>query len=53
MRSTPTLGRRRVGSFTGEGIGCAVERKFYRGRELGLVGVTQVSAEVFKIVDFL
>ena len=48
----PTLGRRRVGSFTGNGIGCTVEKKLYGGRGLGLVGGTHMSAEVFKIGGF-
>ena len=42
----PTLGRRRVGPFTGAGIGCAVEKKLYGGRGLGLVRVAHVGVEV-------
>ena len=49
----PTLGARRVGSFTGAGIGCTVEKKFYGGRGLGLVSDPKVSAEVFQIGGFL
>ena len=45
----PTLGRRRVGAVTGAGMACTVEIKLYGGRGLGLVGGTQVSAEVFQI----
>ena len=48
----PTLGRRRVGSFTGAGIGCTVERKLYGGRGLGLVGGPQVAILVFQIDGF-
>ena len=49
----PTLGRRRVGYFTGDGIGCTIERKLYGGRGLGLVGCPQVDAEVFEIGGFI
>ena len=45
----PTLGRRRAGSFTGDGIGCIVERKLYGGRGLGLVGGPKVAILVFQI----
>ena len=48
----PTLGRRRVGSFTGAGIGCTVEKKLYGGRGLGLVGDPHVGVEVFQIGGF-
>ena len=48
----PTLGARRVGSFTGAGIGRSVEKKLYGGRGLGLVSCSQVAAEVFKIGGF-
>ena len=54
LSNPPTLGRvRRVGAFTGDGIGCTVERKLYGGRGLGLVGCPHVSAEVFKIGGFM
>ena len=45
----PTLGRRRVGPFTGAGIACTVEKKLYGGRGLGLVGVPQMVFLAFKI----
>ena len=45
----PTLGRRRVGSFTGDGIGCVVEKKLYGGRGLGLVGCPKVVFLVFQM----
>ena len=45
----PTLGARRVGSFTGAGIGCTVEKKLYGGRGLGLVGAPQMGGGVFQI----
>ena len=48
----PTLGARRVGSFTGAGIGCTVEKKFYGGRGLGLVSCPEMSAEAFQIDGF-
>ena len=48
----PTLGRRRVGSLTGAGIACTVEKKLYGGRGLRLVGGPHVSAEVFQIDGF-
>ena len=48
----PTLGRRRVGSFTGDGIGCTVEKKLYGGRGLGLVGSPNVSFLIFQMGGF-
>ena len=49
----PTLGRRRVGSFTGAGIGCTVEGKFYGGRGLELVRCPNMPAEVFQLGGFI
>ena len=49
----PTLGARRVGSFTGAGIGCTVEKKLYGGRGLGLVGGPNVAILVFQIGGFI
>ena len=48
----PTLGRRRVGAFTGAGIGCTVEKKLYGGRGRALVGGPQVAILVFQINGF-
>ena len=48
----PTLGSRRVGSFTGDGIACTVEKKLHGGRGLGLVGGPKVSHEVFQMGGF-
>ena len=45
----PTLGARRVGSFTGAGIGCTIEKKLYGGRGLGFVGAPHVGVEVLQI----
>ena len=52
-RNPPTLGHRWVGPLTGDGLGWTIEGKLYRGRPLGLVRYTHVSAEVFKIGWFL
>ena len=49
----PTLGARRVGSFTGAGIGCTVEKKLYGGRGLGLVGGPQMGVEVLQMGGFI
>ena len=46
-------GCRRVGSFTGAGIGCTIERKLYGGRGLGLVRCSHESILVFKIGGFI
>ena len=48
----PTLGRRRVGSFTGAGIGCTVERKLYGGRGLRLVRCPNMAILVFQMGGF-
>ena len=48
----PTLGRRRVGSFTGAGLGCTVEKRLYGGRGLGLVRCPHMSILVFQIGGF-
>ena len=51
----PTLGARRVGSFTGAGtgIGCTVEKQLYGGRGLGLVGDPHLGVEVLQIGAFI
>ena len=49
----PTLGRRRVGSFTEDGIAFTVEKKLYGGRGLGLVGGPQMGVEVLQIGGFM
>ena len=41
-----------VGSFTGDGIACTVEKKLYGGRGLGLVGDPQAVFLVFKLGGF-
>ena len=43
----PTLGRRRAGASTGDGIGCTIEKKLHGRRGLGLVGCLEMAAEVF------
>ena len=45
-------GARRVGSCTGAGIGCTVERKLYGGRGLRLVRCPHVGVEVFQMGGF-
>ena len=52
-RNPPTLWVRRAGAFTGDGIASTLERKLYGGRGLGLVGGSQVDAEVFQIGGFM
>ena len=52
-QNPPTLGARRVGSFTGAGIGCTVEKKLYGGRGLGLVRGPQMGVEVLQIGGFI
>ena len=49
----PTRGRRRVGAFTGAGIGCTIERKLYGGRGLGLVRCPNMSILVFQMGGFI
>ena len=45
-------GCRRVGAFTGAGIGCTVERKLYGGRGLRLVRCPKMSILVFQMGGF-
>ena len=45
-------GCRRVGPFTGTGIGCTVERKLYGGRGLRLVRCPQEAILVFQMGGF-
>ena len=49
----PTLGRRRVGSFTEAGIGCTIEKKLYGGRGLGPVRGPQMGVEVLQMGGFI
>ena len=49
----PTLWVRRAGAFTGDSIGCSIEKKLYRGRGLRLVSGTHMSVLVSNIGGFM